>query len=134
MCPTPCYFYLMPFLKRNFFRLLLAFFVRYFIRNIRERKNSTHVQPCIPFWLIAPHLNFNYTTYVLCRSRLLVRTSQAYLRFGTYIVPNQILKCLRDCFLFKFILLNYIYVGYTNIHFYERLIFNTFCINLYILL
>ena len=34
---------------------------------------------------------------------------------------------LRDRFLFKFILLHHIYVGYTNIYFYEQLTFNPFC-------
>ena len=30
-------------------------------------------------------------------------------------------------FLFKFILFCHVYIGYTNISFYEQLIFNTFC-------
>ena len=40
-------------------------------------------------YVIALHLEFNYTNLVVCRLQILVRASQAYLRYGTYIYPIQ---------------------------------------------
>ena len=67
------------------------------------------------------HLELNYTTLVVCCSGILVCAPQDYLRSGTYILPIQIWNRLSYRFLFKFVLLRHILVGYTNIYFRERL-------------
>ena len=48
------------------------------------------------------------------------------MRSGDFILPLQILNRLRDCFIFKFVLLRHIIVGNTNVFFRERLDFNPF--------
>ena len=110
-------------------------------RDVRGRTNSTCVQlcisyACIPFFEglyvhfspVGCRVTFriNCTNLVVCHSRFLVSTSQAYLRSETYIFPIQILHRLRDRFFYKFLLLRQIYIGYTNISFCEKLSFNTF--------
>ena len=73
-----------------------------------------------------PHLDFNYTTYLVCLPRILVWMSPAYFRYGTYILTIKIWNRLRDCFTYKFVLLRHILVGYTNVYFCDKLNFNTF--------
>ena len=77
-------------------------------------------------------LELNSNTLSVFCSRILVRASQAYLRSGNLIFHIQIWNRLRDCFLFKFILLRHICVGYTNTSFCDKLSFNPFsCTILY---
>ena len=71
-------------------------------------------------------LKFNYTTYIVLYLRILVRLYSADVRSGTYSFPIQIWNHLRDRFIFKFVLVRQILVGYTNVYFCERLNFNPF--------
>ena len=78
--------------------------------------------------VIMLHLEFNFTTSLICCLRFLVRMSQASFTFRTYILPIQICNHLRDLLLFDFNLLHHILVGYTYIYLCESLNFNTFSI------
>ena len=110
-------------------------------RDIRGQTNSTCLQlhipsTCIPiFEGLCVHLSlagssvtfiFNYNTSVVFRLGVLVRMSQDYFSSRTYSLTIKIWNYLCDCFLFKFVLLLHIYVGYTKISFCELLNFNTF--------
>ena len=110
-------------------------------RDIRVLTNSTSVQLHINSTFVtlfrdflfacrqqvfASRLDFNYNTSVVCHLGVLVRASQAYFRFGFYILPVKNSNCLCDLFIFKFALLRHIIVGYTNIDLYERLNFDPF--------
>ena len=116
--------------------IVTRMFQRCFSMNIRGCKNYTYVQLRIHIEsLLAPSrpsrhtYNLNILTSVLCRSWILVCASKGYLRSGSYILSIQIRNRLRDRFLFKFVLLLYIIIGFTKIFFWQRLKFNPFMNN-----
>ena len=85
------------------------------LRNLEDTR-FTHVSNYVFLFIadnrtisvIASHLKFNFTTSAVRSSRVLVRSSHAYLMSGNYILPIQILNRLHDCFLFKCVLLHHI--------------------------
>ena len=108
MCSNPYSFFLALFLGTLF--LLVA---KYYFR-VAPYMLSRHIQNIIilPQQYTASYFSMRVTRFI---------------KFLGFIFCLITFDHLRNHFLFKFILFCHVYIGYTNISFYEQLIFNTFC-------